>query len=309
LETTRNQRCGIGGDCAGGSLEDDGRRRSGEGADLRPSALERPCAAAAGHAAAASTKEDVMAKEDLTLVRVLEVGDHGPDVVAVKRMTSRAGVGYPKQVRQKGKFDDHFGDLLEAAIKRLQKKRGLVEDGVVGYMTFKVLVNFADAYDSKLLRDFAKQQIGDWGIIGRKSAWAGIDMGVDFLGAGPIPMFADGKIVRVMHEGSGWPGIGGLIVVQCDKGPMARFPIYAAEDIKIPGSHAVGKQLKKGELLADATGTRQAPGIELGWAGPAPNFRGTLHQARHGHYSGMPRATAEGTDFWKTLAAWMAKGA
>jgi hypothetical protein len=170
-------------------------------------------------------------------------------------------------------------------------------------------VKHAGPFESKLLRDFEKERVGDWGIVGRKTAWAGLDMGVDFLGAGPIPMFADGKIVRVVHSGSGWPGIGGLIVVQCDKGPMAHFPIYTAEDIKIPASNVVGKRLKKGELLAQATGTRQAPGIELGWAGPAPAFRGTLFQARHGHYSGVPRATAEGTDFWKTLSAWMAKGA
>jgi murein L,D-transpeptidase YcbB/YkuD len=140
-----------------------------------------------------------VAKDDLTLVRLLERGDRGPDVVAVKRMTSRAGVGYPKQVRVKGRFDNLFGEKLEAAIKRFQKKKGLVDDGVVGYMTFKALVKHADAYDSKLLRDFAKARVGDWGIIGRRSAFAGLDMGVDFLGAGPIPMFADGEIVRVVH--------------------------------------------------------------------------------------------------------------
>ena len=249
-----------------------------------------------------------MPKDDLTLVRVVEFGDTGPDVVAVKRMMSRAGVGYPRQVKQQGRFNNRFGSKLLAAVKRFQKKNGLVQDGDVGYMTFKPLVKHADAYDSHLLRKAAKQQVGDWGILGRKSAWAGLDMGVDFLGAGPIPMFADGKIVRLMHSGSGWPGIGGLIVVQCDRGPMARFPIYTSEDIKIPASHRVGKRLKKGELLAQATGTRQAPGIELGWAGPGPRFRGTLYQARHGKYSGMPRATKEGTDFWNTLSAWMAKG-
>ena len=250
-----------------------------------------------------------MAKEDLTLVRLLQRGDAGGDVLAVKRMLSRAGVGFPMPVKVDGKFNDRFGPKLLKAIKRFQKKSRLMDDGVVGYMTFKALVKQADSFDSKLLGAFAIERIGDWGIIGRKSAWAGLDMGVDFLGAGPIPMFADGEIVRIVRSGSGWPGIGGLVVVQCDKGPMARFPIYTAEDIKIPASHTVGKRLKKGELLADATGTRQAPGIELGWAGPAPGFRGTLFQARHGHYSGTPRATGEGTDFWKTLSAWMAKGA
>lgn len=251
-----------------------------------------------------------MPKDDLELDRVLELGDEGADVIAVKRMISRAGVGYPKQVKQQGRFNNRFGDKLKAAVERFQKKQGLVQDGEVGYMTFKALVQFADAYDSKLLRDVIKKQIGDWGILNRKSAWAGIDMGVDFLGAGPIPMFADGKIVRLMHKGSGWPGIGGLIVVVCDSGPMARFPIYTSEDIKIPGSHKVGKRLKKGERLADATGTRQAPGIELGWAGKAPDYRGTLHNQRHGKYprAGQSRDTTEGHDFWKTLSAWMAKG-
>ena len=249
-----------------------------------------------------------MAKEDLTLVRILNKGARGKDVVAVKRMVALAGVGFTP-VKEKGKIGDVFGEKLDAAIRKFQKKNKLVEDGEVGYMTFKALLKHAGPFESKLLRDFEKERLGDWGILGRKTAWAGLDMGVDFLGAGPIPMFADGKIVRVVHSGSGWPGIGGLIVVQCDKGPMARFPIYTAEDIKIPASNVVGKRLKKGEPLAEATGTRQAPGIELGWAGPAPAFRGTLFQARHGHYSGVPRATAEGTDFWKTLSAWMAKGA
>lgn len=246
-----------------------------------------------------------MAKEHLPLVRVLEVGVRGNDVVAAKRMMSRAGVNYPPQRRP---FDGHFGDKLGAATKRFQKKRGLIEDGVIGYMTFKELVKFADAFDSKLLRDFAKAQVGDWGLIGRHEAFNGIDMGVDFKGKGPIPMFADGEIVRVVRSGSGWPGEGGLIVVQCDKGPMARFPIYTAEDIRIPAAHAPGKRLRKGELLAEATGSNKAPGIELGWAGPAPNYKGTLFQARHGHYTSHPRATAEGTDFWNTLSAWMKKG-
>jgi hypothetical protein len=254
-----------------------------------------------------SSVAHTVAKEDLTLVRVLRFGDEGKDVLAVKRMTSRARVNFPKQVKEDGKFNERFGRKCQAAIKRFQRKRGLIDDGEVGYHTFKALVKHADAFDSRLLREFAKHQVGDWGIMGRKSAFAGLDMGVDFTGKGPIPMFADGKIVRLVRSGSGWPGLGRLIVVQCDKGPMARFPIYTAEDIKIPNSHAVGKRLKKGELLAEATGTGEAPGIELGWAGPAPNFKGTLFQARHGNYSGVPRATDEGANFWKTLSAWMAK--
>ena len=194
-----------------------------------------------------------MAKADLELVRYLERGDEGRDVIAIKRMISRAGVDFELVRDKRGRIDDHFGKKLEDAVKRFQRKNGLVDDGEVGYMTFKPLVKLADARDSQLLRQAVKELIGDWGILGRPTAFNGIDMGVDFAGAGPIPMFADGEIVRLVRKDSGWPGIGGLIVVQCDKGPMARHPIYTAEDISIPSSHRVGKRLMKGELLADAS--------------------------------------------------------
>jgi Putative peptidoglycan binding domain len=249
-----------------------------------------------------------MAKDDLHLVRVLQLGDEGKDVVAVKRALSHARVGFPMPVRHGGKFNDRFGPKLEAGIKRFQRKHGLVDDGKVAYLTFKALVRHVDAFGSKLLRDFAKAQVGDWGLIGRRSAFNGIDMGVDFKGKGPIPMFNDGKIVRIVRSGSGWPGEGGLIVVECDRGPMAKHPIYTAEDIAIPASHKVGKRLRKGELLATATGSNKAPGIELGWAGKGPAFFGTLFHEKHGNYTMNPRATAEGLDFWRTLDAWMAKG-
>jgi hypothetical protein len=251
-----------------------------------------------------------MAKDDLHLVRVLHVGDRGKDVIAIKRMLSRAGVGFPTPVKEPatGKINDRFGPKLEAGITRFQKKRGLLEQGEIGYITFKALLPFADAHDSVLLRSFAKAQIGNWGLIGLRTAFNGIDQGVDFKGKGPIPMFADGEIVRLVRSRSGWPGEGGLIVVQCDKGPMARHPIYVAEDIAIPASHKVGKRLKKGELLATATGSGKAPGIEIGWAGPPPTFNNTLFHSLHGHYSMVPRATAEGAHFWQTLSAWMAKG-
>jgi hypothetical protein len=248
-----------------------------------------------------------VARTDARLVRYLELGERGKDVVAIKRMVARADVGYEPNI-ENGKIGEVFGKNLKAAVKRFQRKHRIKPDGEVGYMTFKALLPFADGRAIRLLSDFEREHVGDWGLLGSHKAFNGIDMGVDYAGSGQIPMFADGEIVRVVRSGSGWPGIGGLIVVQCDKGPMARFPIYVAEDIEIPRGHRVGKRLKKGEVLAHATGTNQAPGIEIGWAGPGPSFHGTLFQARHGKYTSNPRATKEGGDFFHTLSSWVAKG-
>ena len=248
-----------------------------------------------------------MAKEDLTLVRLLRLGDEGKDIVALKRMLSRAGVGFPPQVRVQGKFNDHFGPKLDAAVRRFQKKNKLEIDGMVGYMTFKALVGKADAFDSKLLSSSSsRSEIGGSSGAGRPlpgSTWASI-----FSAPGRSRCSPDGEIVRIVRTGSGWPGIGGLIVVQCDKGPMARFPIYTAEDIKIPASHTVGKRLAKGDLLADATGTTQGARNRARLGRPEARLPRHALSGPPRPLLGLARATAEGTDFWKTLSAWMAKG-
>ena len=80
-----------------------------------------------------------MPKEDLTLIRVLKRGDRGKDVVAIKGMTSRAGVGFTP-VKEKGKTSEFFGDKLDAGVRSFQKMNKLVKDGEVGYMTFKALL-------------------------------------------------------------------------------------------------------------------------------------------------------------------------
>lgn len=246
-------------------------------------------------------------QKDLHLTRVLHKGISGDDVIVCKRALSKAGVGYPVQKKHKGAWNPHFGENMDKHIKKLQKKHKLHQDGVIGYVTFKYLRPHIDAYGSKMLNNWIKQHMGSWGIFAKASAFAGIDMGVDFLGKEEIPMYADGEIVRVVHTGSGWPGIGGLIVVQCYKGPMAKHPIYSAEDVRIPKGNVVGKKLAMGDILAYATGTNQAPGIECGWSGSKANgYHGTLFQELHGHYSENPRATKEGADFWATLQHWMA---
>src|SRR6266487_2773165 len=96
-------------------------------------------------------------KEDLTLVRVLKVGDRGKDVVAIKRMIARADVGFTP-TKTKGKIGDVYGDKLDAAVRAFQKQNGLIEDGAIGYMTFKALLKYAGPFESKLLRAVATER-------------------------------------------------------------------------------------------------------------------------------------------------------
>jgi peptidoglycan hydrolase-like protein with peptidoglycan-binding domain len=72
-----------------------------------------------------------VAKQDLTLVRVLEQGIRGKDVIAVKRMIARAGVGFTP-TKEKGKVGDLFGEKLDAAVRTYQQNNNLLVDGKVG---------------------------------------------------------------------------------------------------------------------------------------------------------------------------------
>jgi len=102
---------------------------------------------------------------------------------------------------------------------------------------------------------------------------AGIDQGHDWTGAGPIYAVGDAKISRVVWSGSGWPGIGAVIDYEIVSGPLQGQYVYNAEDL-VPTQATVsafekGTVLPMGTIIANATGSGQAPGIEIGWADPS----------------------------------------
>ncbi|MFJ5309995.1 peptidoglycan-binding protein [Streptomyces sp. NPDC088350] len=62
----------------------------------------------------------------------LAVGNAGPEVAEAQCLLRRAGVS-------PGGIDGIFGPLTEHAVKELQRRSGLVVDGMVGPHTWKVL--------------------------------------------------------------------------------------------------------------------------------------------------------------------------
>jgi len=99
--------------------------------------------------------------------------------------------------------------------------------------------------------------------------FAGIDQGIDFTGAGPVYALDRGTITRVEKGGTGWPGQGALVVERLTSGPASGLSVYYAEDLSPAANIAVGNQIAKGDPIAYATGSGQAPGIEVGFAQPS----------------------------------------
>lgn len=95
-------------------------------------------------------------------------------------------------------------------------------------------------------------------------SFAGVDQGVDFTGAGEIYALGDGIVTRVMQSGSGWPGQGAVVNYKITSGPAAGQFVYVAEDFA--PAVQLGQRVKKGDVIGHATGSGQAPGIEMGWA-------------------------------------------
>lgn len=63
---------------------------------------------------------------------VLRRGDRGPDVLELQRQLDKAGFDV-------GLVDKAFGPKTEAAVRELQRRRGLTVDGIAGPRTRKVL--------------------------------------------------------------------------------------------------------------------------------------------------------------------------
>lgn len=107
-------------------------------------------------------------------------------------------------------------------------------------------------------------------LVGGGAHFAGVDQGIDFTG-GPANIYAlaDGVVERVQASGSGWPGQGALVTYRLTSGPYAGNRIYIAEDFQ-PRVAALTNgrptKVKQGQILGVASGSGQAPGIEVGWA-------------------------------------------
>jgi peptidoglycan hydrolase-like protein with peptidoglycan-binding domain len=87
----------------------------------------------------------------LKLIRSIKKGNHGPDVLALKRALKRAKVKAPGLV-----LNRRFGRALDKAVRRFQKLNGLPADGVYGERTHRLLAPFFDPYGRRLLRQAPK---------------------------------------------------------------------------------------------------------------------------------------------------------
>lgn len=100
-----------------------------------------------------------------------------------------------------------------------------------------------------------------WGVLG-PSHFAGVDQGVDFSGAGPIPALGDGRVTDVGTSGILEGGTYPVVVYQLDNPPPASSGfVYVAENF----SPAVRKRqrVKLGQSIGEAAG--RYPFIEVGW--------------------------------------------
>lgn len=101
-------------------------------------------------------------------------------------------------------------------------------------------------------------------LVSSTLAYRGIDQGIDFVGSGDL--FAPAKILitRVEYSGSGWPGQGAVVAGKLLDGPRRGQYVYYSEDL-VPTVQR-GKVYPAGHTVAKATGSGQAPGVEIGWA-------------------------------------------
>lgn len=97
-----------------------------------------------------------------------------------------------------------------------------------------------------------------------------IDMGVDYVGSGPILALGNGRVTYASNHDSGplscwgrtcWPG-GGAVVYRLTAGPFVGKYVYAAENITV--TVTVGQTVKMGQRIAILH--YGSPFIETGWA-------------------------------------------
>ncbi len=121
-----------------------------------------------------------------------------------------------------------------------------------------------------------------------------LDMGVDFLGSGPVYAIGDGVITNATASNFGWPG-GGWITYQLTDGPAAGLTIYVAEDIT--PTVAVGQTVTPDTVIGNMSGG----GIETGWAMPDSSSAESQLAEAGGISGGGPFPTLVGINFDELL--------
>jgi murein DD-endopeptidase MepM/ murein hydrolase activator NlpD len=86
-----------------------------------------------------------------------------------------------------------------------------------------------------------------------------VDMGVDFIGTGPVYAIGNGVVTQATMGNYGWPG-GGWITYQLTNGPAIGEVVYLAEDV-VP-TVQVGQKVTPHTEIGHMAGG----GIETGWA-------------------------------------------
>ena len=133
-----------------------------------------------------------------------------------------------------------------------------------------------------------------------------IDMGVDYVGSGPLLALGDGRVTYASNNDSGppscygrtcWPG-GGAVVYRLLNGPFAGKYVYDAENITV--KVRVGQRVRAGQRIAVLH--YGSPFMETGWGsgkGPETLSIARGHQCTCGDPGGW--STIEGRNFDQLL--------
>jgi hypothetical protein len=126
---------------------------------------------------------------------------------------------------------------------------------------------------------------------------ARIDMGVDYLGSGPVLALGSGTVFNT--KGAGWPG-GAFIGITLDSGPYAGLAYFVAEDVR--PAVRVGDHVQAGQEVAVMY--HGPDGIETGWAaghGDQPLASALGQQNKGGDPGGW--SSAAGVSFDRLLVS------